>query len=50
MIDQDRFSPLMDRLNSGQVIMGFGLSSTSLRIAETLASLGGDFIAIDMQA
>jgi len=49
MIDQDRFSPLMDRLALGEVIMGFGLSSTSLRIAETLASLGGDFIAIDMQ-
>lgn len=49
MTDPDRFAPVMQRMQAGQAAVGFGLSSTSLRGAETFAALGGDFVAIDLQ-
>ena len=49
MSHPDCFTPIIERIAKGQPAMGFGLNSTSLRAAETLCGVGGDFLCIDMQ-
>ena len=49
MTDPDRFKPVMQQIASGQAAMGFALGTTSLRAAEVLTNIGGNFIVIDMQ-
>ena len=49
MTEPDLFAAVLDRIANDQVAIGFGLSSTSLRGAETMSDLGGDFVALDLQ-